>query len=890
MISDLVTYNSMQKRCISVHLFCLLFLLLSMPLCALAQSDILSRQISLPSGYSGSTDSLLSIIDSQHDITISYSNKVYANQRVSIVPSTITLGDLLDRIFSRFPVEYLVREGRLSKVIVAQKKVRRFTLSGYCRDARTGELLIGANVYDTLLYAGQATNDYGFFSLTLPEGQVGAKASFVGYRTKRFSVNLRSDTLVYISLEPSLYLGNVDVVATERTIADYGTGTVEVPMEQVKSMPSLMGEADVIKALQSTPGVQSGDEGFGGMSVRGGNADQNIIMLDDVPLYGPNHLAGLYSIFNSESVNSATLIKGGFPARYGGRLSSVLDVKMKNGNMKQYNGYANIGLLASDATFEGPIVKDKMSFIVSARRTYADIFSTFLQRHRDQRYSFFFYDIHAKVNYVISPRDRVYASFFTGYDNFDFGYNYREVYSSKNRRHVTEINDKRTVRWGNIVASARWNHLFGSSLFSNMTLAYSRYRFSNTLDNYASEGRLKFTQGYYSGINDYSAQAEFNWYTPFRGTNDRPGSNVVRFGSGVTYHCFYPGMFIYSASNDSIYSGMTKINANSRRRIYRFENHSYVESDFTLGRLNVNAGLHLSSLMCEGQSTSVRVEPRLLVGYQINDRMRVNMGFSDMTQFMQLLRMVSVASPADMWMPVSTQMKTPHAWQLSTEFEVMFDKHFRFTGEVYHKQYISLQACKSASLLVESILKNDWTDLYTSGKGYSNGLEVFLHRSSGRMSGWVGYSISSARNRFSEINDGKYFPADYDRTHSVSVFGCYHFNDRADISATWQYNTGAPTTISDSHYTIKGTDWSYSVPVEGERNAYRMPSSHMLNIGVNFKRSFTYFQRVLSFGVYNVYGRKNPTFTYWKQQEDYKLKQFSLVAVPWPYVKYSIKF
>lgn len=860
-----------------------------------AQTNILDEEIHLKNGYSGASDTLINIVSRQTGITISYSNKVYANQKLTISENKLTLLDVLDKIFSRFPVEYVIRG---NKVIIAPEKARYYTVKGYCKDALSSEVLIGANVYDTLLYIGQATNGYGFFCITLPEGRLGIRASYVGYKPTTIYMDLKQDTMMTIKLEPTLLIEDIDVMASESDMNRAKTGIVELTMEQVKSMPSLLGESDVIKALEWTPGVNGGEEGFGGMSVRGGSSDQNVVMLDDVPLYSPNHLAGLYSVFNSESVNSATLIKGGFPARYGGRLSSVLDVKMKEGNMQKFSGYVNIGLLASNATLEGPIIKDKMSFIVSARRTYFDLFSSQIQRNKSQKYAFNFYDIHAKLNYIISEKDRLYVGVFTGYDNLSYGYNYRDIYieyHDKDTRKIS-INDSQKVRWGNVVASARWNHVFGSSLFSNTSVSYSRYRFRNTLTNYTDNDKVKFLNGYYSGINDVGARIDFNWYTPFV-----PG--VIRYGANMTYHGFYPGVSVYTTTVDRSDSTSIGTDKTKDKSIYRIESHIYFEDELTLGDLSINAGIHSSILKRPMRRPYIRIEPRIMVGYELGKRVQLKAGYSDMTQFMQLMRMVSVASPADIWLPASTKLPTPHSWQVSTEASVHIGQQLYFSTEAYYKRYKNQQTYKS-SLMMESFMEDNWDDIYSRGDGYAKGLEFFLHRKSGRLSGWIGYTLSKARSKFDDINEGLTMNADNDRTHSTSINLSFKINNRVDINTTWQYTTGSPTTIPDSRFTVVDEKEAYSYPIEGVRNAYRLPNSHTLNIGANIKRPIGRTERVLSFGIYNVYAHKNPMFVYWKQtntyasqdnsigtaNNTYKLKQFSLIAWPWPYLKYSIKF
>ena len=882
----IATHRKHIKGRMNIRLFCCLLFVLS-AVCGWCQGDILSTDISIDKPYVGSTDSLINIVSHRYGVTVSYSSKVYANRSVKLERQTMNLRSLLDCIFSRFPVEYVVRGNR---VIVTQSKNRLYTVSGYCRDALSNEVLIGANVYDTLLYVGQATNGYGFFSIKLPGGNAALRTSFVGYRATLTQIDLCSDTLINVYLKPSLLIKDVDVVVNSADLDMAKTGVVDLPLEQIKSMPTLLGETDVIKALEWTPGVQCGEEGFGGMSVRGGSSDQNIVMLDDVPLYSPNHLMGLYSVFNSESVNSATLIKGGFPSRYGGRLSSVLDVRMKEGNMKKFSGYVNVGLLASNATLEGPIIPEKISFIVSARRTYFDMLGSQIQRNNDNRYSFNFYDISAKLNYAISARDHVYISFFTGYDNLKYGYNFRDVdiqYSARDVRSIS-INDSQKIGWGNIVSSARWNHVYGLTLFSNATISFSRYRFRNTMTNYANGDDIELSNGYFSGINDFGGRIDYNWYTPFI-----PGS--LRFGINATYHSFYPGVSVYSSSNSELQSDT--ISQKTNDSFYRLEAHGYIEDELKYGSFSANVGVHLSSIRRESSSLYVRVEPRILLGYKINSRLYCKLGYADMTQFLHLLRMISVASPADMWMPISFDLPIPHARLYSAELNVELMQNIRLTMEVYHKKYINYQTSKTTSMMTETIAAKRWDDMYSLGEGHVDGLEFFLHRKSGRFSGWLGYAFSRGENCFDDINEGKYYPMDNDRTHSTSVYCCYNVREGFNLAATWSYSTGAPTTISDSRYTVMGSQSSYTYPMEGERNAYRMADSHTLNIGANITKYVGRTERKLSFGVYNVYGRKNPMFVYWKADSgdsgampSYKLKQFSLIAWPWPYIKYSIKF
>ncbi|MBP5365937.1 MAG: TonB-dependent receptor [Bacteroidales bacterium] len=875
------------------RLIFLAYSMLAVALGASAQSSgsPLSSRVELDALYRGSSDSLINILSEKTGVVISYSNRVYSPAQIALPYKTGTLHQFLNDIFYRFPTKYVEKSGR---IIIAPDKTRYFRVSGYCRDSLSNESLIGANVYDTLLLVGQATNDYGFYSINIPEGHSTIRSSYVGYKTKTCTFEISNDTIINFLLAPSLTMKEIEVSVSPSDMGSAKMGTIEMPLEQVRAMPSLLGEADVIKAFQMTPGVQSGEEGYGGLSVRGGGADQNIVLLDDVPLYGPNHLMGLYTIFNIETVNKATLVKSGFPARYGGRLSSVLDVKTKEGNMKEYKGLINAGVFASNVMFEGPVIKDKISFIVTGRRTYFDLFSAQLQRNKEHKYSFYFYDISAKLNWILSRRDRIYLSYFTGFDDLRCGYNYRNIEITYNKQYskTISLNDDQELRWGNTITSLRWNHIWGNSLFSNTTLALSRYKFNNDLTS-QSEAIYTYKNEYYSGLKDICARIDFNWTPAFM-------QSVVRMGANFTYHEFMPSFSTHNTGAEDSETGNgiddDELVFKNGSSIYRFEYHGYLEDKFEIGALSANVGVHLSALNRSHDNPYIRIEPRASVQYEFRNGITTKLGFSDMTQFLQLMRLTSVASPADIWLPISSEAP-PRAMQYSFETNFPISKNFYITTELYHKQYINQQTYKSSPL--NSVLTpQEWNSLFVIGKGYANGLELFVHRKEGRFSGWAGYAISKSMNKFDELNGGKYFRTDNDRTHTLSVFSCYKINNNFELSAVWTYSTGSPLTIPSQCYSVKGDS---NLPnnvvfsIEGQRNAYRMPNSHMLNIGANIYRDNGRTTSALSFGIYNVYAQKNPIFVYWSRgdeskNEPYKLKQFNLIAWPWPYVRYSISF
>lgn len=893
-------YSDLFKRCLW-YLF--LFLCLSLygtgsSAANVADNDTIqySAWVVLPRTDYPTTDSLIHTIEKESGVTISYSTRVlpFASRAIKLKHSRWHLMDLLNKVFGRYKVQYHIEPKRV--IVTPPDENKRYTISGFLKEEGSREVLIGANIYDMLLLRGAVSNEFGYYSLTLPAGNVPLKASFVGYETMEMNVDLRSDTILNIDLvrKENLLEMEIDVVNFEPP-ADAGAGVVSIPIQQVKAMPSLMGESDIIRAMQHTPGIQCGEEGFGGMSVRGGNSDQNIVMLDNVPLYNPMHLMGLYTAFNAEGVNSATLIKGGFPARYGGRMSSVLDIKMREGDMQKFRGYMNVGLLSSNVMFEGPIIEEKMSFIVSARRTYADIYSGYIQNKRDTRYSFYFYDISSKLNYIISNRDRLYVSYFMGSDNLNNDYNFRDKQIKYGEGYYRDImvNDENQYRWGSIISSLRWNHSYNGKLFSNTTASFSRYRFRNReekVSDVKSKNEVS-TSTYFSGLNDYSLKTDATYYPSVVDIAS------VRVGLEGTLHAFYPG---YTMVKSDMSDGDT-IKAEKRHPLKRLEAHGYLESQIQLKKVSANVGVHFSLFNRKNESSYLQVEPRLLVTYKPMNSLSVKLGGSCMSQFLQQMHVATVETPADMWLPVSSKLPPPRVWQASVEVEAKLTDNVKLTVEGYRKNYVRLQTYKTTSG-VDLLADGDWENLLVKGDGWANGAEAMLHKTGGTISGWVGYSYSKSMNRFDEINNNKYYPTDYDKRHCTTIYAVYTVKSNIDLSALWTYSTGAPLTIPDGQYVfMTDNDTKHSgtilASLPGERNKYRMPNSHSLTLGCNIKFDKPKGEHMLSFGLYNVYGQKNPMFIYWKPLEStsgervaYQLKQFSLIAFPMPYVKYSYKF
>jgi hypothetical protein len=804
--------------------------------------------------------------------------------------------EILNALFINCPSNYIVRG---NKIIIEpiEGAPRKFVIKGFVLDAESKEALIQANVYEPELLLGTISNNFGFFSISLPAGFVELASSYVGYKNQHKYLNLRSDTTVYFYMQAKDELEEVAVVG-ERVpgrVKSTRTGTIDVPIEQIKNVPVFLGEVDIVKSIQLLPGIQSGGEGFSELYVRGGGPDQNLVLMDDVPVYNVSHLLGFFSIFNADAVNNVRVIKGGFPARYGGRLSSVIDIRMYDGNNEEFKGVASFGLLSSKLAVEGPLIKDKSSFSVSFRRTYFDLLTSIWQLKEADKSRYYFYDFNTKLNYKLSDKDRLYFSAYSGKDSYGISYNKQSIVvdNSEAKSQAVTIYDESDVGWRNYVGAVRWNHIFGNKVFANTTLAFSDYRFSiNQSLNYVSEGDwTKGSQKYYSGIRDWSAKVDLD-YIPSPKHYFRTGASALR-------HSFYPGMDVglreleNGESVDTIYGGDEMI-----RSEYRF----YLEDDFhLLPRLKMNIGGHFSLFQTESNKYYWSAEPRLSARFLIKDNFSVKAAYSHMTQYMHLLRTSTVAMPTDLWLPVSAKIAPMRAVQSAIGFEYEISKGFNLSLEFYYKDLKDILAYKETAGYFD--FASDWQDKLTSGDGQSHGFELLLHRKMGNLTGWFGYTYSKSTNRFEELNNGKEFPANFDRTHDISIYTTYKFSEKVDMGVTWAFGTGNPITLPETKYysphlpTAEETNNNQYNQYVSERNGYRMPNFHRLDIGFNFKKKKARGNRLWSVGLMNAYGHQNPFFLYFADSENEQtgdlqrsLKQFSLFPVPIPYVRYTINF
>lgn len=765
------------------------------------------------------------------------------------------------------------------------------TISGYIMDKSSGEPLIGATIYEENTQQGTTTNLYGYYSITLQgEGAV-LRFSFVGYATQRFDFTLEEDQKWNVELEQFNELDEVVVNASETNTIQDNTqmSSIDLSMEKVKALPVFLGEKDVMKTIQLLPGVQSGTEGASGIYVRGGGPDQNLILLDGVPVYNASHLFGFFSVFNADAINSVQLIKGGFPAHYGGRLSSVIDIRMKEGNMKKLHGEGSIGLISAKLMLEGPIKKDKTSFAISGRRTYIDLLARPLIKAaaENQGYGgYFFYDVNAKLNHKFSDRSRLYASGYFGNDKFYAVLN--DEFVDNGTTYTYQFDNE--LKWGNGIAALRWNYLITPKLFSNTTLTFSKYNFVvgfHEKDEQTSSSGTEsqeFSFEYLSGIRDYSAKIDFD-YTPHP-------NHYVKFGTGYTYHTFTPGVNTFKqelggAVEIDTSFGAAEINAG--------EFWAYLEDDYKITtRLKANVGVHFSGFMVN-EKTYLSVQPRASVRFMLNENSSLKASYAQMAQFLHLLTNTGIGLPTDLWVPPTDTIEPQYSSQIALGYAQTIAKKYELSVEGYYKKMTNLIEYKDGASFFGN--QESWEDKIEVGEGVAYGAEFLIEKKIGKTSGWIGYTLSWSNRTFENLNFGETFPYRYDRRHDIGVAITHKFNEKIDIGVVWVYGTGNAVSLGTERYmsydaAFQGYYWrNQEIEHIDSRNGYRMPSYHRLDVGVNLHKKRSKWERTWSFGVYNMYNRQNPFYLYFSYDEagDRRLTQISLFPLM-PSFSYSFKF
>lgn len=844
------------------------------------------------------------LIENSTGYSFIYGEEIVLKHKIKLTVKEKPLNEVLDAVFKDEPVSYRFSG---SYILLNKKKEekpvsRKFTISGYVTDGTSAETLIGSHIVESHHHQGTTTNPYGFYSITLPEGEIELHFSYLGYAVKKHRFTLSADTLLNIRLRGNTQLEEVVIVSDKTEAGNLATqmGSTEIPMAQIKNTPSVLGEADVMKAIQLMPGVQTGVDGSAGLYIRGGSPDQNLILLDGTPIYNVDHMFGFFSVFTPEAVKKVTLFKSSFPARFGGRLSSVIDVRTNDGDMQKYHGTFSIGLLTSKIHFEGPIVKGKTSFNVSARRSYLDLLAKPFMPD-DEKYSYYFYDVNAKINHKFSDRSRLFLSAYHGKDHFagDFDGN-------------TDYKDGSRMGWGNTVASARWNYIFNNRLFSNTTVSYNRYLFdinSYTNNQYTDAGGStifnRYTADYHSGITDWSYRMDFDY-------NPSPAHHV-KFGGGYLFHRFQPDVttsVILDKTDGRVDRDTTYHNANNSD-IHAHEVTAYAEDNLRIGsRLRMNLGLHLSLFHVQNQSY-FSLQPRLSARYQLHKDIALKASYSQMRQYVHLLTSMPVAMPTDLWVPVTQRIKPMRSHQYAAGGYYTGIRGWEFSVEGYYKDMRNVLEYKDGVSFFGS--SYGWENKVEMGKGRSVGIEFMAQKTTGKTTGWLSYTLSKSERKFAKggVNNGEWFPYKYDRRHSVNLTVNHKFGERIDIGASWVFYTGGTSTIPEEKTAIirpnNGTNngfiW-YGI-IDGEnnsplideasyiehRNNFRLPASHRLNLGVNFHKKTKHGMRTWNISLYNAYNAMNPAWVYRSRNDQGKsvITKYTLLPLI-PSFTYSYKF
>ncbi len=797
---------------------------------------------------------------------------------------------------------------------------QNYTISGYVTDSKNGETLINSAVFDNSSRKGSVTNSYGFYSLTIPKGKVDLVFSYVGYMQQNRPFTLSKDTVINIKMLENTELSEVIVYANRKDLGVRGSqmSAIDIPISQIKSVPTLFGETDVLKALQLLPGVKSGTEGSAGFYVRGGGPDENLILLDGVPVYNVNHMFGFFSVFNADAIKNVTLYKGSFPARFGGRLSSVVDINMNDGNTHKLRGNFSIGLISSKINLEGPIFNENTTFNISGRRSYADILaqpliqSTLAKQPGMEKTTagYYFYDINAKLSHKFSDTDRLFLSVFTGDD---------VVYANiKQSQTSSDLGNQSTWlkmdwNWGNILTALRWNHILSNKLFMNTTAYYTRYQFvlgigtqSETVTTATPPSTTTSTinLGFHSGIEDYSGKVDFE-YSP------NPNHDI-KFGTNYSYHTFRPGVTVAQITSNQ----QAMDTSIGDQNIFTHEVVAYAEDNVSLSStLKANIGFHYSTFFVQGKFYQ-SLEPRVSFRYLLNDKLSIKAGYASMSQYIHLLSNSNIELPTDLWVPVTKRIEPMKSQQVSVGVFYNLLDMVDLSVEGYYKSMDNLIEYKDGASFFGS--STGWEDKVNVGRGWAYGIEFLAQKTVGKTTGWVGYTWSKTDRLFDRpgqlLNNGIFFPAKYDRTHDLSIVVSHKFSDRFDVAATWIYSTGNAGTLALQNYAGAPVPDSnnanpnglYSiqnltnVPFISARNNFRYDPTHRLDVGANFHKKLKRGTRTWNISVYNAYNQLNPFLTTVKTNTvfDSKTKTYSqtkqLVQISIfpiiPSVSYTFKF
>ena len=761
---------------------------------------------------------------------------------------------------------------------------QNYTINGYVSDINTGEKLINATIY--IDYKNVvSTNEYGYYSLIIKNKSVDTiklHASLIGYDKQLKFVNLKTTKTTNFQLKSNTNLDSIIITGQIPITQNTDIGTVNISVNMIQLMPTIGSESDVFKSLQLMPGIQAGSEGKSNLFVRGGASDENLILLDDVPLYYVNHFGGFLSIFNTDALKSVKMYKGGFPARYGSRLSSVIDIRMKDGNLKNYHGVFSIGLLNTKFLFEGPIIENKASFVVSARFLPINLIIkpfTFLI-NSGQMIGYNFNDLNAKINYKINDKNQLFLSFYTGDD--DLSFDIVKLFSTDQDVHFDQ-------KWGNKLIALRLNHIFSSKLFLKTNFSYTQFRYLNRLNSENYSDSTTFKYDFYTGIKDISLKSvlDYNIIKNYR----------VKIGLNSIFHKFNPGTTYYKITNSSTVQTDT---TTGFEHFFGFENIFFVENNISIGDFfKANIGLHFSSYFFDKTNFS-SYEPRVILNFFVPKLFSIKASYSEMEQYVHLLTNNTISLTPDVWLPSDKNIKPSRTKQFSFGFFKDFQKQsIELSIVSFYKLSNDLISYKEGAVFIGNA-ENWYNKIETNGKGTAYGLEILFQKKQGKTTGWISYTYSKSVRQFENINFGVSYPFKYDRTHDFSIVLNHKINDKISISGDWVFGSGYPYTmpigsynlIDDASSKIFDFEYNQNILIYADRNNHRMRAYHRLDLSANFTKKVKRGVRAWTVGVYNLYNRQNPYLYYTKlNKNDNKIHLYQQSLFPIiPSASYSLKF
>lgn len=760
-------------------------------------------------------------------------------------------------------------------------------ISGYVQDINTGEKIIGATVYDSCTKSFTQSNSFGFYSLKIKGDKAALQSTFIGLKSEVIHLHLSRDTLINIQIQPVIELNEVIITSSlYRQNENSMLGFTAIPVNQLNLTPAL-GEPDLIKSIQRQPGIEGGVEGSTGIFVRGGSSGENLFMLDDVPIYNSSHLYGFFSMFNNSAIKDVKLYKGCFPARYGGRTSSIIEVRSLDGNNKAIRGEISLSLISSKISLEGPLRNSKTTFFVSGRRSYFDLYSGSFKSLNLFNLNFpgyFFYDVNFKLTHTFSENDKVYLSIFRGKDNIRYT---NETTSTNSSSGLLSDFLNEISGWGNKIGSLRWNHIFGDKIFINTTLAYSNYNYF-IINNYSSDQRdsmssealkVNYKSNYKSELSDIILKADIDYTLS--------NNHKLTFGFGNTFHVFNPGMNTYKVnlSGNDINADTTFSNST----LYDNEPFFYLDDDVKLSQeISLRAGIRVSGLYSKNQLL-INLEPRISANYNVLPHLVIKAGYSRMVQYIHLLSSSGLSMPTDIWVPALKGLSPLKSDQINAGVSYNTKNVLLFSIEIYRKWLKNTTDYRNGAFLLSDL--TPWYDKTTQGHGTSTGVEVSIEKQDGLLTGSINYAISKADRRYIDLNNGRPFPFRYDRRHDFNISANYQISKKWDVSVTWYFGTGYPVTIPVEKYTpalniVSGVQHNLIYYYPALYN-YRLPDYHRLDLGIHYKTKNRLGQHILSFDIFNAYNRKNPVNMFYML--NYSFKEIYLIPII-PSLSYTLKF